>query len=177
MRRGREGRVNYLVLLIGLVIAVPLGAVLVLSFGRNPREVPFMLQDQPAPDFRLTTLDGSEQIALDDLRGKKVVINFWSTWCGPCKIEHPVLLAAAKRWPDAAFVGVLYQDEPAKALSYLKREGTSYPHLFDPTGTLSIDYGVAGVPETYFVSEEGVIVYKHIGPVSWELMQSFLGAP
>jgi len=169
--------VNYLVLLIGLVVALPLGAVLVMSFGRDPREVPFVLQDKPAPDFRLMTLDGSKEIALADLRGKKVVINFWSTWCGPCKIEHPVLLAAARTWPDTAFVGVIYQDEPAKAASYLAREGQEFPHLVDPQGTLSIDYGVAGVPETYFLDENGIIVHKQIGPVSWELMQALLGAP
>jgi len=158
-------------------VALPLGAVLVMSFGRDPREVPFVLQGKPAPEFRLEAIDGSGEVALADLRGRKVVINFWSTWCGPCKIEHPVLLAAARQWPDAAFVGVIYQDEPAKAASYLAREGTAYPHLFDPQGTLSIDYGVSGVPETYFVDEAGVIVHKQIGPVSWELMQRLLGAP
>ncbi len=172
-----QRRVNLPILLIGLAVAIPFVMLMVVSFGRDPRAVPSVLEGKPAPTFALQTLDGDRTVALADLRGKRVVMNFWSTWCTPCKAEHPVLLAAAERWSDVIFLGVLYQDEPSKARAYLKRAGSSYPHLFDPTGVLSIEYGVSGVPETYFIDEAGVIVHKRVGTVNWDLMTSLLGPP
>lgn len=163
--RSRRGRVNGVVLALGLVIILPLLALFALSFGNDPRAVPSVLEGTQAPPFALTSLDG-EPISLDALRGKPVVINFWSTWCGPCKQEHPALLDAARRHTDAAFLGVIYNDDPAKCRAWLQRNGQAYPTLDDPTGRTAIDFGVAGVPETYFIDAEGVIRHKHAGPLT-----------
>ncbi|MBW1877631.1 MAG: redoxin family protein, partial [Deltaproteobacteria bacterium] len=103
--------------------------------------------------------------------------NFWSTWCVPCKQEHPVLQSAATRYDEVAFFGVLYSDEPVKAKAYLKRAGSTYQTLVDPGGKMAVDYGVAGVPETYFIDANGVITHKQVGPVSWDLLTTLLGAP
>lgn len=170
----RRGRVNLTVLIGGLALVIPFLVLMAVSFGRNPRAVPQALLDQPAPAFTLQTLEG-ETVSLDAFRGKKMVINFWSTWCGPCKIEHPVLTAAPRQYPDTVFLGVIYSDEPENAQRYLARAGTSYPHLVDPGGRVAIDYGVAGVPETYFVDETGRIFHKQEGVVSPALLRSLLG--
>lgn len=162
-------RVNWFVLGAGLALVVPLVALFAASFGNNPREVPFVLLDEPAPQFQLVDLDG-ERWTLADLAGEPVVLNFWSTWCGPCKEEHPILQEAARRYPDVHFLGVIYSDEPDKCRRYLDQVGTTYDHLVDPGGRIAIDYGVAGVPETYFIDRSGTIRYKHAGAVSAPLL-------
>lgn len=169
-------RVNLPLLVGGLLLVGALVTLLAVSFGRDPRATPDALTDQPAPDFALIDLEGNP-VALDDFAGRPVVINFWSTWCAPCKIEHPVLLAAPQRYPHATFLGVVYQDDAAKARTYLTRAGSAYPHLVDPGGRVSIDYGVTGVPETYFIDAEGRLRYKHKGVVSNDLFDALLGAP
>lgn len=168
---------NLTILVVGLAVMVPLIALLVASFGRDPRAVPSVLVDRPAPAFTLPVLDDDTELALADLAGKKVVINFWATWCQPCKVEHPVLQMASKRYPDVQFLGVIYQDEATKASAYLKRAGSAFPTLVDDTGRVAIDYGVSGVPETYFIDENGVITYKQVGPVNWDMMTRMLGTP
>jgi cytochrome c biogenesis protein CcmG/thiol:disulfide interchange protein DsbE len=168
--------VNVPLLVIGLAVVAPLIVLLAVSFGRDPRAVPNALVDKPAPVFSLQSLEG-EEVSLAGLEGRPVVLNFWSTWCVPCKVEHPVLQLAATRYEDVAFYGVLYSDEPVKAKGYLKRAGAAYPTLVDPGGKMAVDYGVAGVPETYFIDEKGVITYKQVGPVSWDLLATVLGAP
>ncbi|MCB9682723.1 MAG: TlpA family protein disulfide reductase [Alphaproteobacteria bacterium] len=175
-RRQRRGRVNLFVLVGGLAVIVPLLVLFAVSFGNDPHEVPSVLEHTPAPQFHLQDLDGKTW-DLASLRGKKVVLNFWSTWCVPCRQEHPLLQQAARLYPDVVFLGAVYSDEPAKCRAYLTREGTAYAHLVDPEGRLAIDYGVAGVPETYFIDESGVIAHKAVGPVSAPLIQSLLGPP
>ena len=169
-------RPNYALLIGGLLLVIPFVLLLAVSFGRDPRATPDVLTGLEAPDFSLVDLDGNP-VSLQDFRGQMVVMNFWSTWCQPCKIEHPLLLQAPERFPDVAFLGVVYQDEPAKAQAYLRREGTAYPHLVDPAGRLAVDYGVTGVPETYFINAEGDIIYKHKGVLYPELFYTYLGNP
>jgi cytochrome c biogenesis protein CcmG/thiol:disulfide interchange protein DsbE len=95
-----------------------------------------------------------------------VVLNFWATWCVPCYQEHPVLAAGASRYPDVAFVGVVYEDEEARVERYLREQGGSYPSLMDDGGKTAIAYGVYGVPETFFIAPDGTIVEKHTGPLT-----------
>ena len=160
----RRGQVNPWVLGIGLALIVPVLVLFAVSFGNNPREVPSVLETKPAPGFTLVDLDGRTW-SLEALRGKPVVLNFWSTWCLPCRQEHPLLQQAAALHTDVQFLGVIYADEPDKCRRYLREHGTSYHHLVDAPGAASIDYGVAGVPETFFINGEGIITYKHAGPL------------
>ena|GEM_PF-613024 len=114
-----------------------------------------------APSFQLATLDG-KAISLSDFRGQPMVINFWATWCRPCEEEHPNLVRAAKRFESqgVAFLGVLYDDGAERARQMLKRLGEAYPTVVDVGGKVSAEYGVTGVPETYFINANGVIVEK-----------------
>jgi cytochrome c biogenesis protein CcmG/thiol:disulfide interchange protein DsbE len=115
--------------------------------------------NHPAPDFTLTTFKGTT-ISLEDLRGKPVVINFWASWCPPCRIEAPLIertwRAYKKRGP--IFIGVNIQDRKEDALNYIREFDITYPNGPDPTGEIAIDYGVSGLPVTFFVSSRGEVV-------------------
>ena len=166
---------NWKVLAGGAVITVPLVTLLAAGFGRDPKLRSNALEGREAPSFVLNPLDG-EPFSLESARGKPVVVNFWSTWCQPCKIEHPVLMSAARSYGPAGvhFVAVLYQDDAAKARAFLNRSGSYWPTLEDPGGRTAIAYGVAGVPETFFIDKTGTIIRKVSGPVTQEVMVTTL---
>ena len=166
-------RPNMLVLAGGALFLLPMVVLFAVSFGNDPKALPSVLTNQPAPLFNLEDTEG-EPVSLEGLRGTPVVINFWSTWCGPCKQEHGLLLEGAKRYPDVQFLGVIYADSVNKVRRYLQEKGSGYPHLLDPTGRTAIEYGVGGVPETYFVDTSGTVVYKQVGPLNVPILQFWL---
>lgn len=136
------------------------------QFGRDPHEVPFKLKDQPAPDFTLTRLDTGEKVALAQLRGHPLVLNFWASWCGPCQLEHPTLARAAQRYgAEAHFFGVVFEDTPENARNFAGSPDGRFPQLIDPQSRMAVDYGVTGVPETYFIDAQGIIRDKAVGPL------------
>ncbi|MBI2384197.1 MAG: DsbE family thiol:disulfide interchange protein [Gammaproteobacteria bacterium] len=152
---------------IPALVMVGLLALLGVGLTLNPREVPSPLIGQPAPDFRLTTLDG-RPFSVQDLRGKPALVNFWASWCAGCQVEHPLLLRLARE-DGVAIFGMDYKDEPDAARQWLARHGNPYTEIVaDPAGTAGLDWGVYGVPETFVLDAQGVIRYKHIGPVTEE---------
>ncbi|MFT4627067.1 MAG: cytochrome c biogenesis protein CcmG/thiol:disulfide interchange protein DsbE [Myxococcota bacterium] len=175
MTSASRPKINVWVLALGLALVLPLVALLASGFGTNPMAIRSQLVDRSAPDFQLVDLEGVP-VRLSELVGQPVVLNFWSTWCGPCKYEHPMLLRAASANPDVRFFGVIYQDEPSKIRRYLMQQGTAYPHLEDPGGRVAIDYGVTGVPETYFIDRHGIVVHKQNGPLDPTILQAWLAA-
>lgn len=120
-----------------------------------------------APAWTLDRLDGSGELSLSSLRGKTVVLNFWASWCGPCRDEMPLLQAGWMRWQDrnVVFVGVDAKDDRGYARSFLKRYGVTYPNVYDGKGSLIGRYGVTGYPETFFIDAEGKVRYRIAGPV------------
>ena len=166
---------NWKVLAVGGAIVVPLVAFLAAGFGTDPRALPDAMSGKDAPTFVLETLDG-ETVDLAQAAGSPVVLNFWATWCVPCAQEHATLVAAAKAYESrgVVFLGVLYADDPDKARAYLKRKGASYPTLIDPAQRVSINYGVAGVPETFFISRDGQLIHKQVGPVDRPTIDHYL---
>jgi cytochrome c biogenesis protein CcmG/thiol:disulfide interchange protein DsbE len=166
--------VNRKALGVGAVVAVPLLAVLALALDFDPHVVESPLVGAAAPAFRLQSLEG-EVYDLKALRGKPVMINFWSTWCPPCMEEHPLFSQAAERYAGRVlFLGVIYQDDPEKIRAFHERFGAWGPALVDPKGEVAIAYGVFGPPETFFVDAEGKIVEKVIGAVPPELLLDVL---
>ena len=158
--------VNRRVLLVGLLVVVPLLAILLLNIGRDPRAMASPMIGRTAPAFTLPSVDGGAPVSLASLRGKPVVINFWDTWCVPCYEEHGVLVDAARRERDAHFIGVVYEDEADRVRDFLGRQGQAYPSLLDDDGKAAMAYGVYGVPETFFVRPDGTIAAKYTGPLT-----------
>ena len=159
-------RVNKPIAIVGGLLSLAVVGLLAVGFRFDPKALDqTVMHGKSAPAFALTGVDG-EPVTLDDLRGRPVVINFWSTWCIPCKQEHPVLLDGAKLYPEVTFLGVVYQDEKAPIQRYLKRYGQGYDHLMDPGSRVAMAYGVGGVPETFFIDAQGVVTYKTAGVVT-----------
>ncbi len=168
-------RVNWPILIIGLALSGGLVAALASGFGKNPRIVSKGPIGKTAPAFSLMTLSG-DAISLPDLQGSPAVLNFWSTWCQPCKIEHPYLLKAAAAYKPRGviFLGVLYDDDPDAARRFFQQKGYGFPTLYDPAQRISVDYGVTGVPETFVLDRAGVVREKIIGPVYEGQLESIL---
>src|SRR5262245_11330541 len=93
-------------------------------------------------------------------------MNFWASWCAPCYQEHPVLLDAARKRTDIVFLGIVYEDEEDNVKAYLARQGSAFPSLMDAGSKTAIAYGVFGVPETFFITPDGVIADKFVGPLT-----------
>lgn len=162
-------RVNRKALVLGLAVSLPLLAVLVRNLDRDPHTVRSPLVGQPAPPFALTPVGGGASVTLESLRGKPAVINFWATWCVPCLQEHPALAAAARAMgSDVRFLGIVHEDEEARVRSFLAERGQAYPSLLDDDARTAIAYGVAGVPETYFIDATGRISAKYSLPLDPE---------
>lgn len=154
-----------------LTPVVGLVGLLAYGFTTNPREIPSPLLGRPAAPFSLPLFDGG-RFALDAHRGKVVVINFWASWCVPCREEAPLLEAAWRAYRDrgVVLVGVNFQDTEAAARAFIAEFGLTFPNGPDPGGRLAIDYGVYGIPELFFVGRDGQITYKHVGAVGQAIM-------
>ncbi len=161
-------------ILVGAVLGgiFLLSALLASGLSRDPSVIRSPLLGRRAPEFALRTLNGSKTIRLSKFRGQVVVINFWASWCAACREEHPALLAAWDRYRDlgVVLIGVDYQDSKKAALRFIQEMGGDWPTVEDPGGRTALDYGVYGVPETFFISPDGVIRHKTIGPSSYELL-------
>ena len=120
-----------------------------------------------APLFTLERLDGKGDLAIESLRGKTVVLNFWASWCAPCRDEMPLLQQGSKRWEgrNVVFVGIDIDDLRGDARSFLERFGVTYPNVYDGKSSTVGRYGATGVPETYFIDTAGKIRYRIAGPV------------
>lgn len=156
------------------VIVVPLAWLFFQGLGRDPRELPSPLIGKPMPAFTLTTIDG-RTVTSAQLKGRPVMLNFWASWCIPaCVDEHPVLLDAQRRYGDRVqIVGVLYNDTVPDALAFLARYGDGgYLQLRDPAGTLALDFGVTGPPETYFIDAAGIVRAKQFGPLTTATLEA-----
>ena len=153
--------------LLPLLLFVGLALMLASGLKLNPKEVPSPLIGKPAPAFTLTRLDDARiSIQRDDLLGKVWVLNVWASWCVACREEHPLLVDFARRKTVPVY-GLNYKDKRADGQRWLAQFGNPYDaSLFDSDGKVGIDFGVYGVPETFIIDKQGVIRFKHIGPVT-----------
>ena len=165
-RRSRRRLIVAAWLLAGVAAAL---ALLTINIAGPSTAVDTPIVGRPAPAFDLETLDGG-RLSLADLRGSPVVVNFWASWCIPCREEAPLLTAAAEEYEAQGLrvVGIVYQDSPESARDFMGRYGQTYPGLLDPDGRTAIDYGVFGIPETFFVDRTGVVRSRQVGPVTEE---------
>jgi cytochrome c biogenesis protein CcmG/thiol:disulfide interchange protein DsbE len=162
-------------LIVALVVVAFLG-LLVWGLGKRAAGTTGSapVQARPAPAFAIPLFDGGS-FALVEQRGKPVLINFWASWCIPCEDEAAVLERAYRQYGDrVAFVGVNVQDTEPNARAFLRRFGVSFPNGRDASGEVAVEYGMSGVPETYFVSADGTLVRKWQGPLDDGQIRQFL---
>jgi cytochrome c biogenesis protein CcmG/thiol:disulfide interchange protein DsbE len=128
------------------------------------------------PDFELELLDGGGTVSTDDLQGDVVVVNFWASWCQPCRKEHAELAATAEAYADRGvrFLGIVYQNDAEDARAFLDDLGRSYDNVVDPDSETAIDFGLFGVPETFVVDRHGVVAGNVAGPVDEALLSATL---
>jgi cytochrome c biogenesis protein CcmG/thiol:disulfide interchange protein DsbE len=164
-QKSTVGRTIFLV--VGLVLLLGLMAVMAVNLQRVESTD---LQGNPAPEFTLPLFEQFEQddISLADLRGQVVVVNFWASWCVECYKEAELLEQAWQDYKDRGvmFIGVDHLDTDTEGLAYMEKYGITYPSGPDIGDKISQDYAITGVPETFFIDQEGNIVHVQIGPIS-----------
>ncbi|WP_419938121.1 redoxin family protein [Candidatus Palauibacter sp.] len=154
--------------------ALPVLALLYWGLGQDQRRLPSALEGREAPAFRLANLyEPSDSVSLSDFEGKVVVLNYWASWCIPCISEHPVLVRLRETYDpeEVALIGVLFQDAPENGMRFIEELGGEWPLVTDPGSRTAIEYGVYGVPETYFIGADGVIALRHDLAVTWDLVE------
>jgi len=160
-------------LFVPLIFFIALVVLFARGLKLDPTEMPSALLDQSVPEFNLPSL-ASEQRLLTraDLIGQVSLINVWGTWCPSCMHEHPYLMKLANQVP---IIGVNYKDVRVDANQWLQKLGNPYViNVFDEKGTLGIDLGVFGAPETYVIDRQGMVRYKHVGVVNERVWQERL---
>ncbi|MCX6024556.1 MAG: TlpA disulfide reductase family protein [Chloroflexi bacterium] len=126
------------------------------------------IQPKPASEFRLPLFSG-QSLTLTELRGRPVVINFWASWCPPCRVEAPMLERSYQNYKDrVAFVGINIWDSDDAAQQFLRDFHVTYANGPNPKGNIPVEYGVTGIPETYFISKDGTLLRRWIGPITEE---------
>ncbi len=152
-------------LFLPLLIFVVLASVLYWALGRDPNAMPSALVNRPVPAFSLPSLNNPEVILSEDLFAEQVtLLNVWATWCYACRVEHPFLQRLAN--DGIPIIGLNYKDDNAAARAWLAEQGDPYQHnIVDADGTLGIDLGVFGAPETYVVDRAGIIRFKFVGVI------------
>jgi cytochrome c biogenesis protein CcmG, thiol:disulfide interchange protein DsbE len=159
--------------LLPLSIFVVLVGFLAFGLQLNPREVPSPLIDKQAPAFKVGQLhEADKTFSPSDMKGQVWLLNVWASWCVSCREEHPLLVELARK-KIVPVVGLNYKDQREAGISWLREHGDPYLlSVFDLDGRIGIDYGVYGVPETFIVDKQGLIRYKHIGPVTVQALET-----
>jgi len=157
--------------LIPLVLFIVLVVFLAIGLNRDPHEVPSPLIGKAAPAFEIPQLgETNKSFSPASMKGQVWILNVWASWCVACREEHPVLVELAKS-QVAPLIGLDYKDKREDALAMLAKQGNPYLlSAFDADGRVGINYGVYGVPETYIIDQLGVIRFKHIGPITIDLL-------
>jgi len=153
---------------------VAIGFLIILGYGlRTQSGSPI---GAPAPDFTLSLFDGGE-LSLADRRGSVVVVNFWASWCAPCRDEAPTLERVWQEYEDrrVVFVGVNYKDVESKATSFIEEFNVTYPNGPDPYNRISAAYRITGVPETFLIAKDGRLLEWYRGPITEAWLRAALG--
>ena len=160
--------------IVAAIVFMLLAIIFAGRFGGDPSISTSPLIGKPAPTAAIALLDGTGEVSLKDFPGDIVVVNYWASWCLSCRGEHPALLQAATDYADrdVTLISVNYQDTHANAVGWLDELGWSPETVYvvDEGSTTAFAWGVLGIPETFFVDRDGIVVGKVSGPVSYALL-------
>ena len=159
-----------------LLIVISLIILLAFGFTTDPKKVPSPLIGRPAPNFQFEELNGEQIFSLSEFKGIPIVLNFWASWCAECRTEAGILETFFQKYgvknKQLVMIGIAIQDSPKKAKAFARHFGKTYLlGLDDDAGNIALDYGIYGVPETFFIDPEGNIFHKTIGMVTKQLLE------
>jgi len=163
-------------MLLPLAIFLIVAVFLYRGLFLDPTELPSALIGKPLPSFSLPSVEDSQRlITAEDIKGKPALVNVWATWCVACKVEHPVLNQLAKQ--GVTIYGVNYKDDNAAAQKWLREFHDPYQlNISDAQGSLGLDLGVYGAPETFIVDKQGIIRHKYVGVIDERVWREQLAA-
>ena len=164
------------------IILIPLICVLLICIffliyllsNKDPNKPPSVLINKEIPKFKTVSIyDENKSFEMEKIVGEKILINFFASWCLPCKVEHPLFFELSKDYPDLFILGFNHKDPKDNALKYLSEAGDPYDFVgIDQDGMIALEFGVFGLPETFLVNEYGVIIYKYMGPLTKEIIKN-----
>lgn len=161
-----------ILMLLPPVLFAGLAALFYFGMSReNPNELPSTFISKPAPGLNVTPLGDGAPVTDEDLRAAGIkLVNFWASWCAPCRAEHPMLEEMAAS--GVTIYGINYKDEPLKAMAFLNELGNPFAKMAaDNTGRTALEWGVYGVPETYVIDGQGRILHRTAGPITRQILE------
>jgi cytochrome c biogenesis protein CcmG/thiol:disulfide interchange protein DsbE len=165
--RNRGRAVRYIAFAL-IVLSVPISLIIRRAVHSEDRIDP--LHNGPAPAFTLQSLDG-RTVSLSDFGGGPVVVNFWGSWCEPCRLQLPLLAEMKRRFPAVPIVGILFREDPEVGRAVVGEGDVTWPTLVDPGEKVAAAWGVDGAPATFFIRADGTIAGDLLGPVSIGILQ------
>ena len=158
--------------ILPFILFVVIGVFLYKGLSLDPRDLGSTLIDKPAPSFSLPLMDDMTQtVSEKDFLGKVSIFNIWASWCGTCRYEHPLLMQLQQQ--GYIIYGLVYKDKLADAKQVLARTGNPYEaNAFDEKGTVAIDWGVTGTPETFVIDKQGIVRMKHVGQITVDIWRN-----
>ncbi len=157
--------------ILPFVIFIVLGIFLAVGLNLNPSDIESTRIDRPAPHFEISTvLDANKKFSAEEFKGKVSIFNTWASWCASCRYEHPLLMDIAQQ-TDIPIYGLNFKDQLVDAQNVLKTTGNPYIMSgFDEKGRIGMDWGVRATPETFIVDQQGIVRYKHTGPLNVQVI-------
>ena len=165
-----------------IIITLPLLTVFCISIfsliyllqKKDPNKPPSALLNENVPIVKIPNLfDENKFLTNKDFKEKFILINFFASWCSPCKVEHPFFFTIKENQPSLLIIGINYKDSMSKALQYLKDDGNPYDYVgLDKKGLIGLEFGVFGLPETFLINKGGKIIYKHLGPLDISIIEN-----
>ena len=169
-------KMKKLLLSLPLIIIILISSFLLIYLlqKKDPNKPPSALLNENLPEINLVNLFNEEEILSNyNLKEKTILINFFASWCAPCKVEHPLFFDIKKKYPNLYLIGIDHKDKKEDALKYLSGEGNPYDYVgVDKKGSVGLDFGVFGLPETFLVNSSGIIIYKYLGPMTKKIFEN-----
>ena len=156
-----------------IILTISIFLLIFLLQDKDPNKPPSALLNQDMPEFNINSLfDQNKKLSNHNLLEKNILINFFASWCAPCKVEHPLFFEIKKEYPELFLLGVNFKDKSEDIAQYLNESGNPYDYIgVDAKGLLGLEFGVFGLPETFLVNKNGKIIYKHLGPLTKKIIE------